>query len=46
MENVLFFAHDPELVSMVFGSVCELVRCTPVYRLTFVPDQRVWELIA
>lgn len=46
MENVLFFAHDPELVSMVFESVCELVRCTPVYRLTFVPDQRVWELIA
>jgi hypothetical protein len=46
MQNVLFFAHDQELVSMVFESVCELVSRVPVYRLTFVPDQRVWELIA
>ncbi len=46
LENVLFFANDPELVTLVFESVCELVRLVPVYRLTFVPDQRVWELIA
>lgn len=46
LENVLFFAHDPELVGLVFESACELVRHVPVYRLTFVPDQRVWELIA
>lgn len=46
MENVLFFAHDPKLVSMVFDSACELVCRVPVYQLTFVPDQRVWELIA
>lgn len=46
MENVLFFAHDQELVGIVFESVCELVSRVPVYRLTFVPDQRVWELIA
>jgi len=46
MENVLFFAHDPKLVSMVFESACELVCRVPVYRLTFVLDQRVWELIA
>ncbi|MGO9305608.1 MAG: hypothetical protein ACLP3R_18250, partial [Candidatus Korobacteraceae bacterium] len=46
LENVLFFAHDPELVSMVFESACNLVRQVPVYRLTFVPDARVWELIA
>ncbi|MFZ0313776.1 MAG: hypothetical protein WAL85_13795 [Candidatus Korobacteraceae bacterium] len=46
LENVLFFAHDPELVSMVFESACDLVRRVPVYRLTFVPDARVWELIA
>jgi len=45
MENVLFFANDPELVSKVFETVCELVRQVPVYRLTFVPDERVWELI-
>ncbi len=46
LENVLFFAHDPELVGLVFESACELVKRTPVYRLTFVPDARVWELIA
>lgn len=45
MENVLFFAHDPELVRMVFDTVCDLVRAVPVYRLTFAPDERVWELI-
>ncbi len=44
-ENVLFFAHDPELVGMVFESACELVQRVPVLRLTFVPDARVWELI-
>ena len=46
LQNVLFFAHDPELVSMVFESACELVREMPVRRLTFFPDTRVWELIA
>ncbi len=46
MENVLFFADDPELVSLVFESVCELVQRVPVYRLTFFPDERVWELFA
>lgn len=46
LENVLFFAQDPELVGLVFEAACELVRCVPVYQLTFVPDQRVWELIA
>jgi hypothetical protein len=46
MENVLFFANDHELVSMVFETACELVRQVPVYHLTFVPDQRVWEMIS
>lgn len=46
LENVLFFAHDPEMVGLVFESACELVNCIPVYRLTFVPDKSVWELIA
>lgn len=45
MENVLFFARDPELVEMVFESACELARRVPVFRLTFFPDERVWELI-
>jgi hypothetical protein len=45
LENVLFFAHDPELVNMVFESACDLVRRIPVFRLTFVKDPRVWEMI-
>lgn len=46
LRNVLFFAEDRELVERVFQSACEFVRQVPVRRLTFVPDQRVWELIA
>jgi hypothetical protein len=42
---VLFFAEDPQLVSAVFRSVCDFVEHVPVRRLTFLPDQRVWELI-
>lgn len=46
LENVLFFANDPELVGQVFESACEFVRHVPVYRLIFFPDEHVWELIA
>ena len=46
LECVLFFAHDPALVARVFDSVCELVERVPVQRLTFMPDARVWGLIA
>ena len=42
---VLFFAEDPALVSAVFRSVCDFVEQIPVRRLTFLPDQRVWEMI-
>lgn len=45
MRNVLFFARDAHLVSQVFATVCELVRCVPVFRLEFLPDPRVWEII-
>jgi hypothetical protein len=45
LESILFFAHDSELVGRVFESACELVSRVPVYRLTFFPDARVWELI-
>jgi len=46
LSNILFFAADAELVQLVFQSACEFVGCVPVYRLTFVPDERVWEMIA
>jgi hypothetical protein len=45
MASILFFAHDPELVAAVFRSACEFVEKVPVKRLTFFPDERVWELI-
>jgi hypothetical protein len=45
LENVLFFARDPELVKLVFASACEFVNRVPFHRLTFVPDASVWELI-
>ncbi|HEX3371560.1 MAG TPA: hypothetical protein VHS08_03535 [Candidatus Acidoferrales bacterium] len=45
MENILFFAKDPEFVKHVFDSACEFVAHVPVRRLTFVPNSSVWELI-
>jgi hypothetical protein len=45
MRNILFFAEEPELVCRIFDSACEFVARVPVYRLTFFPDERVWELI-
>jgi hypothetical protein len=45
MRNILFFAHDPELVRLVFESACAFVAAVPVYRLSFFPDERVWDLI-
>jgi hypothetical protein len=45
MRNILFFAEDKHLVQMVFESACAFVAAIPVYELSFLPDQRVWELI-
>ena len=45
MANILFFAHDPELVQAVFAAAIDLAERVPVRRLTFLPDARVWELI-
>jgi len=45
LRNILFFADDSKLVEMVFRSACEFVDHVPTSRLTFLPDQRVWELI-
>jgi hypothetical protein len=45
LRNILFFAHDDELVRLVFDSAFAFVEAVPVYELSFLPDQRVWELI-
>lgn len=45
LANMLFFAEDSELVGCALQSACDFVDRVPVYRLTFVPDARVWEMI-
>jgi len=45
LRNILFFAHDPALVKLLFQSACEFASLVPIHRLVFVPDQRVWDLI-
>ena len=45
LENILFFARDPEFVKLVFDAAVEFASRVPIRRLTFVPDSRVWELI-
>lgn len=45
LRNILFFADDADLVKMVFRSACEFLGSVPASRLTFYPDERVWDLI-
>ncbi len=45
LANLLFFAEDEELVQASFHAAFEFVKRVPVSRLTFIPDNRVWELI-
>ena len=45
LANMLFFAEDQEMVHWAFQAACDFVDSVPVYKLTFVPDARVWEMI-
>jgi hypothetical protein len=45
LANTLFFAEDQEMVHWAFQAACGFVDRVPVYRLIFVPDARVWEMI-
>jgi hypothetical protein len=45
LRNILFFSQDPESKRLVFEAACRLVAHVPVYRLTFAPTPRVWDLI-
>ncbi len=45
LRNILFFAHDAELVEQVFQAALDFVQRVPVKRLTFLPDARVWDFI-
>ncbi|MGA9527591.1 MAG: hypothetical protein WBS24_05705 [Terriglobales bacterium] len=43
MRNILFFANDPALVEKLLASACDFVAGTPIRRLTFYPDSKVWD---
>jgi len=45
LANMLFFAEGQEMVHCAFQAACDFADRVPVYRLTFVPDARVWEMI-
>jgi len=45
LRNMLFFAEDSTLVKNLFDTALDVVSRVRVRRLTFVPDQSVWELI-
>lgn len=45
LSNLLFFAEDSDLVGAVFQAACEFIERVPVFRLTFFPDSRVWDMI-
>ncbi len=45
LRNVLFFAHDSQLVGRLFDSICQFVNQVPVQRLIFAPNERVWDII-
>lgn len=45
LRNILFFVDDAELIQMVFRSACEFLARVPAFRLTFYPDEQVWDLI-
>jgi hypothetical protein len=45
LQNILFFAHDEELVRLVFESAFDFVSRVPVERLVFAPKPDAWELI-
>ncbi len=45
LANILFFAKDRELVQTMFQTAFEFISRVPVFRLTFFPDAKVWELI-
>ena len=45
MRNILFFAEDHSLVEKLFATACDFVAKVPIRRLTFYPDNRVWDLV-
>lgn len=45
LRNILFFAHDRELVRRVFDAAVAFVSSVRVAKLIFTPDVRAWEVV-
>lgn len=45
LRNILFFAHDRELVRRVFDAALAFVSLVRATKLIFTPDVRAWELV-
>ncbi len=45
LRNILFFAHDRELVRKVFDAAVQFVSTVNVAKLVFTRDRQVWELV-
>lgn len=45
LRNILFFAHDRELVRRVFDAAVQFVSTVNVAKLVFTPDVRAWDLV-
>ena len=45
LRNILFFAHDADLVARVFEGAVEFVSRVPVAQFVFAPNERAWELV-
>jgi hypothetical protein len=45
LRNILFFAEDSELGNALLATACDFVTRVPVRRLTFYPDNKVWDHI-
>jgi hypothetical protein len=45
LRNILFFAHDRELVRRVFDAAVQFVSTVNVAELIFTPDRQAWELV-
>jgi hypothetical protein len=45
LRNILFFAHDRELVRHIFDAAMAFVSSVRVAKLIFTPDVRAWEVV-
>jgi hypothetical protein len=45
MQNILFFAREPEITARVFNAACRFVTRIPGQRLVFRREPAAWELV-